>query len=416
MKTHTYDVIVIGGGPAGIGAAIAAAECGAKTAIVEKEGYLGGIATRAGMGLFINRKAHDTQDISGSVYQMLASRLLSDGSAYCNNSCLIVDPEKYKFFLDSVCEEKEIDIYYHAAAYGACTDGHTTVTGVKIHTVEGIIALHASLSVDATGDALFAAAAGCETEKIDIPQPMTMVLHIGNVDADKCRAAYPFAADENGNMILWSLKDPFTKAWENGFFTRIFTKSIPAAWSLPGRPSFFSVNGTRIRDCRSMNARDISLAEIEGRKQAYELTEFFRRYVKGFEHACVCGTGPHIGIREGQRIIGEYRLTRDDIMSMREWDDSIAACAYAIDVHNPTDGTTELHEIHTIGKGAYGIPYRCCVPRERKGLLVVGRAASADTAAAGSFRVMPVCMSIGEGAVSYALKGESTAVPQLLKD
>ncbi len=413
--SHTIeaDVIVAGGGPAGIGAACAAAALGRKTLLIERGAFMGGVATHAGLGLLINRKAHDRHDIAGRVYQDVIGRMQQRPRAWYRTgggSCDVVDTEQYKLVLDGMARELGIHVLYHAWVCAVLKEDATTVAGVRALTREGMIEVRAPLCVDATGDAAVAAAAGCSMQQIAAPQPMTAVVKLSNVDVATTLREYGGAVNEQGYLVLWGLHDEFRRARGDKFFAKIPVEGIAAAWSNPANASEVIVNGNRILRVNGVVAAQLSAAEMEGREQAEELAAFFRRYIPGFEQCCVAATGPVIGVRETRRIIGEYTLTEDDVLAMCDWEDAIAACAYAIDVHSATDSTTKLVELHTRGKGAYTIPFRACVPRGFKGLLAAGRCISADTGAAGSFRVMPSCMSLGEGAVSYALTGASTAL------
>jgi len=309
-----------------------------------------------------------------------------------------------------MARELGIDVVYHAWVCGVLREEQQTVCGVRAQTREGLIDLCAPWCVDATGDAAVAHAAGCSMHQIEAPQPMTTVVKLSNVNVARTLREYPGAENVHGNLVLWGLHDLFQRARSEKFFAKIPTEGISIAWSNPGNPSEVIINGNRILRVSGVVTTSLSAAEMEGREQAEELAEFFRRYMPGFEQCCVSATGPVIGVRETRRIIGECTLTEDDVLAMREWDDPVSACAYAIDVHSATDGTTKLVEIHTRGKGAYTIPFRACVPRGWRGLLVAGRCIYADTGAAGSFRVMPSCMSIGEGVVTFALTGASTAL------
>lgn len=413
MTTTEYDIIVVGGGPAGIGAAFAAAGLGKKTLLIERGAFLGGVATQCGLGVLINRKAHDRVDVSGRVYQEVIRRMQARPRAWYRTgggACDVVDTEQYKVVLDQMARELGTTVLFHATVYGVLKSDAAAVNGLRVLTREGLLDVHAPLCVDATGDAAVAAAAGCALQQIAMPQPMTTVVKLSNVNIEKTLREYPGAANENGGVVLWGLHDKFRVARAEKFFAKVPVEGIAVAWSNPCNPSEVIVNGNRILRVSGVVAGDLSRAEMEGREQAEELAAFFRRYMPGFEACCVSATGPVIGVREARRIVGEYTLTEEDVLAMRAWDDAISACAYAIDVHSATDSTTKFIEIHKRGKGAYTIPFRACVPRGMHGLLAAGRCISADTGAAGSFRVMPSCMSIGEGVVTHALTGASTAL------
>lgn len=406
MKTHTFDVIVCGGGPSGIGAAFAAADLGKNVAIIERGACLGGLATLSWMAILINRKSYDRYNLAGPVYRDIIGKLYTENMTYGSDAWDVVEIERYKVLLEEMAMEKGITLFYHAEVFKARTD-HDAVCEVTALTREGEVSFAADLFVDATGDAYLANAAGCEMEYVANPQPMTGIVRIGGVDVERAKREADGVADMgNGYLILSGMKPYFTKGRKAGTLT--FQKEgVSLGWSNPSCPSDIIINGTRVSGCHPLTAEGITRAEIEGRKQARELVETLRRFVPGFETSYLIGTGPEIGVREGRRVVGILRLTRDDILRMNEYDDAVAACAYAIDVHSPDGGSTELIELHQQGKGAYLIPYRACVPKGRKRLLVVGRGASADTPSAGSFRVQPTVMTMGEGAVRYHFTGDA---------
>jgi hypothetical protein len=404
--SNDYDVIVAGGGPSGIGAAFAAARSGRKVAILERNAFLGGVATNSSLPLLLNRKAHDTLDLSGEVYKSIISRIRSENNSYYGAiACDFVDLEQYKMVLDKMAAELRIDVFFHAWGFEAIKSNQRKISGIRVLTRQGAMEFHAPLIVDATGDASIAAVADCETELIQNPQPMTMMLRIGNVNVQKGIDAEVFSSADGKNAITWSIRKYFDAAKAESSFN-IPRSDISLCCTNPASTTEVLVNGTRILHKHNLNAREISEAEQEGRRQAFELLKLFKKYVPGFENSYLIGSGPEIGVREGRRLVGKYRLTRDDVTGMASFEDAIAACAYAIDVHNPDDGSTELIELHNVGRGFYQIPFRCCQPRDFGGLLVVGRAISADTAAAGSFRVMPTVMSIGEGAIDFYLQNK----------
>ena len=406
-----YDLIVVGGGPSGIGAAFAAARLNRKVALLERSGFCGGQATLASMALLINRKAHDRYDVSSPIYREVVGRLYERGAAYGSPPAVdTVDIETYKLVLDGMAIELGIDLYYHAWAFEAIKQTEDSIVGVKAVTRGGVRVFHAPLVIDASGSAEIAAVAGCEMELIERPQPMTMVVRFGNVDIERALQAKGHYQREGEPYIgFGGLREYYQEARAAGEWNNP-TEGVCLGWSNPLNPSEVLINGNRVYDKHNLYPRSISEAEVTGRKQADEMLKMFRKYIPGYENACLEATGPELGIREDRRIVGEYRLTREDVMEMRTFDDAIAASSYAIDVHDPDGGESDMVDIHKIGKGAYQIPFRCCVPKGVKGLLAVGRCVSADTAAAGSFRVQPVVMSIGQGAVEYALTGESGAL------
>ncbi len=402
-------MLVAGGGPSGYAAALVAARHGKKVILIERNGYLGGMATAAGVTLLINRKAHDTYDMAGTVYREVIDALSSTpGATYCTGAADVVDPEAYKRQLEKSLIEAGVIILYHSWIFDAVVD-ETSVLGVRALTRQGIIRIVAGLSIDATGNGDLSFAAGCDMETLDAPMSMTTMVRIGNVDWKAAAASGRFSVHNGKYIVSGSLSGLFDRAKDDGVVT-IPREGIAMSWANPAHPGEVFVNGTRIVGKRVLNSREVSEAEIIGRNQAQEILCFFRSYVPGFADCYLIGTGPEIGVRESRRIVPEYRLCREDVLEMRSFHDAVSACSYAIDVHSPTGSGTEMIEIHERGIGAYQIPFRSCVPRGWDGILTVGRCAGADTQAAGSFRVMPSVMTLAQGAVEYYFDREVTTL------
>jgi hypothetical protein len=170
-----------------------------------------------------------------------------------------------------------------------------------------------------------------------------------------------------------------------------------------------SVNMTRVTNIDPLDPDDLTRAEVESRKQVMELLEFFRKHVPGFEQARIAATGTQIGIRESRRIVGEYTLTREDVLQGRRFEDAVARSAYPIDIHNPTGSGTVTHRLPE-GE-SYEIPYRCLVPRNVERLLVAGRCISTTHEALASTRLTPTVMTLGQAAGTAAAFAGKTGVP-----
>jgi hypothetical protein len=167
-----------------------------------------------------------------------------------------------------------------------------------------------------------------------------------------------------------------------------------------------TVNMTRVTNIDPLDPDDLTRAEVEARMQVMQLLEFFRKRVPGFENARLSATGTQIGIRESRRIVGQYTLTRDDVLQARRFDDAVARSAYPIDIHNPSGSGTVTHRL---AEGdSYEIPYRCLVPQHIDGLLVAGRCISTTHEALASTRLTPTVMTLGQAAgTAAALAQES---------
>lgn len=181
-------------------------------------------------------------------------------------------------------------------------------------------------------------------------------------------------------------------------------------WSMPADPTRVTINGTRINGLGACDPLETTRAEVEGRRQAQELLEFFRKHVPGFGGAYLLQTGPQIGVRESRRIVGRGTLDEDQVRSRAMPASSVVLCAYPIDVHSPDGAGTRFEK--TGSDHVYGIPWECQLPAELENVIAAGRCISATHEAAGSFRVMPTCMGLGEAAgAAAAMAAREDAAP-----
>ncbi|WP_269526697.1 FAD-dependent oxidoreductase [Coraliomargarita parva] len=397
--TIQTECLVIGGGPAGYGAAWAASEMGVKTIIAERYGFLGGMGAAASLSSFINYHQNGNTDLSDGVYRRLIRRLHQSGAAYRAGDPHVdfLDVEELKVAMEASLAEVGTRILYH------CAFDHITRTdnGFRVRMLGkgGEILIQTRYLIDATGDADVCAKAGTPVSygkngDKDMAQPMSMIVQLSGFDPVMYSdSGYTIGA--NGHVCEtsgWSTQ--IAEAREAGEWS-IPKDSIAMWWSSPKDPSHVFINGTRIQGLLGCDPEQLSKAETEGRRQAHELAAFFRKYIPGFEHSHLLSTGPQIGVRETRRIVGNYTLSSDDVIHGRYPADSIVECSYPIDIHAPKGIETQI-DVHT---GIhYGIPYRCLTIRGEDRLIAAGRCISADHEAAGSFRVMPVCMSLGEAA------------------
>ncbi len=392
-----HDCIVLGGGSAGCAAAAAAAAAGCGTLLVERHGFLGGMGTAAGLSAFINYH-HGARNLALSFYRSVVSDLAREGATYQAESghVDIFEPEALKRILESRLERAGVEFAFHTTLSHVERDGD----GWVLHVLQrgGTAVLRARYLVDATGDADVATRAGAGTthgRKSDgKTQPLTMVVQLGGVDPEEfgrhvrplLHGRFLFASDCLGAEIA--------AARARGEW-RIPRQLISMFWSMPWDPMRVTINGTRILGRSGCDAGDLSAAEVEGRRQAWELAGFFRRHVPGFSASRLVQTGPQIGVRETRRIVGRATLTEADVLGSRQPEDTVVLCSYPIDIHQP-DGSGSDFDLRQ--DFCYGIPLRCLLPEAIPNLIVAGRCISATHEAAGSFRVMPTCMSLGEAA------------------
>ena len=390
------DVLVVGGGPAGASAGLAAARLGAKTLIVEQFNCLGGIATAGGHGHICLYSSWGSPErvVGGAIWEM-AQRVTQAGYGVCNNSSCDFEIEGLKLVLEQMAEESRCRLLYHAFFCDTLVeDGR--VTGAVVQSKDGRWAVRAQRIVDCSGDGDAAARAGCGFDYGDEDngacQPMTLMFMLGGVDYEKVRAF-------RGND--YKLEHVWKKAQADGCM-RPFQTCIMGWWWTPTRPDWVGVNFTHILNASALKAADLTHATLEGRKQAYETIAVYRKYVPGMENCYMLSTPNTVGTRESRRIHGDYRLTKADVMAQAEFPDSIGYGSFFIDIHNVT-GPGMDKKAHYPPQGfKYQIPYRILLARGVENLLVAGRCASTDHEALGSLRVMPQCGVMGQAAGAAA--------------
>lgn len=409
------DVLVVGGGPAGLGAALGAAKAGADVILTERYAFLGGNATAA---LVMPLMSFHTQK-SGYEKKGTATLLPTDhglgepvvaGVLTTLLECLVraggaippslqtgyvvpFDPEVFKLVALELLDEAGVHFLFHAFASDILN--HHGVKGVVFETKSGPVVIRAHAIIDCTGDGDMAAKAGAPYEigrKDDgLVQPMTLMFRITEFE----RAAFDAYINQHpdqwrGVHGLWDL---IHKAAADG--TLQLLREDMLFFATPHEREV-SVNSTRVTQVLGTDVWDLSYAEWESRRQMRQIATFLRRYVPGFEHAYVVQSGMNIGVRETRRILGDYQLTADDILQARKFPDVIARSTYPIDIHNPKGTGTTLKRLPS-GE-AYDIPLRCLLPQGVEGLLVAGRCISGTHEAHSSYRVMPVSMATGQAA------------------
>jgi hypothetical protein len=413
-----HDVLVVGGGNAGCAAALAAARNGARTLLVERYGFLGGTATAAMVGPWMT--FHDGRErIVGGIAQEIVERLTARGASpgHVHDASDYVatvtpfDPEAHKALLFEMMAEAGVDLLLHAYVLDAlCSD--QGVVGARFATVGGLREERATVTIDATADAFVAASAGVEMAQGDARgrvQPASLMFRLSHVDLART-AAYVRArpeqmrsslAAEERNAGSLSAVAGLYELWEraraNGEVD--VPRELVSFFATP-YPDEVTVNMTRVTGIDPLDADDLTRAEVAARAQVTQLVAFFRKHVPGFEGCRLAATATQIGIRESRRIVGEYVLTREDVLEARTFDDAVARSAYPIDIHNPSGSGTTTHRLPA--GASYEIPYRCLVPRAVDGLLVAGRCISTTHEALASTRLTPTVMTLGQAAGTAA--------------
>ena len=398
-----YDVIVVGGGPAGVGAALAAARNGASTLLIEQHGFLGGMWT-AGMVIPI----WDWENKGGIMQEIVDGLVAGKQTAY-SGPLLGFDIEAMKYLLDRMMIDSGVHLLFHTYFAAPIMQGNS-VCGVIVENKSGRQAYRSKCVIDCTGDADVAARAGapfCVGRQSDgATQPMSLMFKVGEMDYVQ---PMDYSAGPLKTTDLFFHMEHAAKI--AGLDDYDFNFDRPYILSLP-TPHQGIAEMTHIRNKSSINAKDLSDAELEGRALVQEAMHFFTSYMPQFRHAILEQTAPHIGVRESRRIKGLYELTLDDILEGRNHHDGICTCAFNIDIHQPDGKSQEGHEYRS---KPYQIPYRCLVPKTIDKLLVAGRCISGSYEAHASYRVTGDCVAMGQAAgTAAAMAVKSQVLPRLL--
>jgi hypothetical protein len=403
------DVLIIGGGPSGIMAALAAAEDGLNVMLIESRSFVGGNMT---IGLpilgFLGQKGN--QIIKG-LPQKLIDRLKAVQASSEHRPCplhmslTLVEPEAVKTVALQMLVEAKVDVLFYAFCAGVVMEGDE-LKGVIIESKAGREAILAKTVIDCSGDADVAFRAGvpCEygNEQGGV-QPPTLMFCLGGVDTEKLRTSVAeeprtYLTDfipaeyfgQNNQFVLVGMRNLVKKAQEDGL-----TLTTERTILITGlRKGEVWVNMTRVNGVNGTDPGSLTYGEIEGRRQIHDIQQYLVEYVPGFENAYFLKTAPFLGIRETRRIQGLYTMTREDIMSCRHFEDSIAVASYPLDIHHPQGGGCTLEWCGD----CYDIPYRALIPQKIRNLIVAGRCISTTHEAMSAIRVMAPCMAMGEAA------------------
>ena len=395
-----YDLAVIGGGLAGVAAAISAARAGANVIIIEKSNCFGGAATNALVNPFMPYSTKINGEwiqLCRGIFKEICENLYGThamlGDILYGDSFL---EEELKYILNNMLKNAGVDILFHANLFEAERLGDS-VRSVKVAVRAEVVKIEADYFIDATGDAQLAYILGCPTrlgrETDNLCQPMTLCFRLGNVNTQ----SFYESLDELQKAYKASLEaGELSNPREN-----ILVFKTPV-------PNVLHFNTTRVVRKNPTSPTELTEAELIARAQVHETYDFMKKHAKGLEDSFLMMTASEIGIRESRMIIGDYRLTEADCKNLTKFDDAIAACNYDMDIHNP-EGSGTSH--YYFPEGAYyTIPYRSLLPKNAENLLVAGRCISSDHGAQASYRIMPTVATIGEAAgVAAALATRTDA-------
>ena len=424
------NVVVAGAGPAGIVAAIAAARNGARTTLIEQQGFVGGMA---GTGLSL-LAFHDNafRRVVGGIPWEMVRRMIDKGGCvvYRNDGKLEGDfskeffhstgirysPELFKQVATEMLLEAGVDLLCRTLVTDVGKTG-SRVESVAIENKSGHGELKADAIVDCTGDGDLAARAGAEFELgrrgDGVFQPMTMLFSLANIDMDRAMASGAMKRTPWSVMEPASLVDKFKSyildmtPWADKL-AAITPKEVPPITRFRFHDHNDGVyqtgNFIHISHLDGSNGEQLARGETVGRLVVWKLVEILRDNVPGFEDVKLVQTATHLGVRETRRIRGDYYLTGEDVLEARQFPDSIAQCGYFMDVHDTAssdfakaDGGGQIAD-----EASFGIPYRALLPQAVDGLILAGRCVSGSREAQSAFRVMGTCMAMGQAAGTAA--------------
>lgn len=390
-----FDVIVCGGGPAGLIAAAAASRNGARTLLIERYGFLGGMSTSALVTPISEFRHNGRQHIGGIPLELMRSLAELGGADIERDSGnWPIGDELMKLAAQRLLLGSGVTLLYHSWL-SDCIVEEGRLTHVIVQNKTGRVAYAGRVFIDCTGDADLVRAAGLPTVKDEVLQPATMWFQLGGVDT---AALGHLFGDAVGGILPVSgpIRSRLAELHEQG--------EIPV-FGGPWINSFFHEGMVSINVLReATDASDpewFTRTECSMREQLQRMIEVLRREFPEFRDAWLAKSGIQTGVRETHHIVGEYTLVKDDILNPKPFADTIAKGAHVIDIHE-VDSIDQTESEFVVPRQAYNVPLRCLIPRGSINLLTAGRCLSADGPGFGSVRVMATCMAMGQGAGTAA--------------
>lgn len=383
-----YDLIVAGGGVAGVAAAVSAAREGLRVLLAEQTGVTGGAMTNALVYPFMRY----TLRKSGRVLAAgLFAEMQERWKAYRDTSW-----ETYKLVFDDLLSEAGAEVLFHAQLFDVTTKDRQ-VTEISVATCAGKRSLRARMFIDATGDGELFYLAGCDCQlgrqEDGFCQPMTTCFRLGNVDIARFQAERPV------------LEERYRARQAEGKITNP-RENILVFFGLGEGIVHF--NTTRVIRHDPTDPAALSRAEMIARRQVWEMVKFLREESEAFSHCTLLSLANRIGVRESRKLKGVHILTAEELERGVYFPDTVALGNYGVDIHNPTGTGTTVHYLSD--EAYYSIPYRSLLPKEYDNLLVAGRCLSATHEAQSAVRIMPTCVCMGQAAgIAAAVAAETGA-------
>ena len=418
------DVLICGGGPAGMAASIAAARQGAKTMLIESQGCLGGVATSGLIGVLMGSWSRDGEyPVVGGIFDVIINRLVEEGGAIparddvpnstryagyapWHGRTVPIEFETAKRVFEGIVLEAGVRLRYFTNALDVEVLGNE-IKGVFVHSKSGVEFIKVGTVVDATGDADIAARAGCpmllgledEGHKSWM-SPASLSYVVEDVDYQAFEA-HCQSGDYRFRELIGKLRQK--NEWPYGNIFIGFEMPTPTRFFIKVEPKPEGFNG--------LDADELTMGMVEGRKKVQEQLEILKKYFPGFGNARLVQTAPVMGVRATRRIVGHYKIKVDDIRHGVSYPDTIALSGYHWDMATPGDQEQRMLHKVSYGKPYAEIPYRCMLPQNIDNLIVPGRSISAEWDAMGILRIMPACFAMGQAAGTAAAMAARTGMP-----
>ena len=381
-----YDVIVVGGGPSGSAAAIAAGRAGSRVLLIEQENCLGGMWTS---GLL--SPLFDADNKTGIMKELVEE--LTAKNAWGGFWQISYIQEYMKHFLEEKALQAGVTLLYESKYAGVCAE-NGTVRGVYVRNVEGETYYEGKIVIDATGDGHLAADAGAEWAMGDENgncQSMTLMFLVGGIP-EKYKDGF----------VMYQVLE---KAYRKQGLGKHSPFKMPYLIPIPNS-NYATVQLTHMDGSVALDAKKRTLAVIEGRRQMIDVFEALKGFDPDFKDLSLIASAAQLGVRESRRIIGDYYITEEDLLKGSKFPDGVCTATFNVDIHVPN--STEQHNQNVM---PYEIPYRAMLPKGLSNVLVAGRCISGSHVAMASYRVTGNCCAMGEAAgkaASYAAKNGVT--------
>lgn len=417
----TYDFVVIGGGAAGCSTAYNLGINGKKVLLIEKNIYLGGLMTGGLVTPFMKTSKNqiNTNFLTSFKNELKA---LNGIITYEDGNDGWVNPELSKIVLDRLMKKANVEVHYDTIVESVCID-NSTIQNITTSSKMLSECIKSKYYIDATGNCDFSKICNCKfLNKKDEIQPVNLRFIMSNVDVEKFgNWLKDFDKDRNVTTVCkidgvthlstaytwdtgrnWALTQLFDKAVEDGVIENE-DRNYFQLFTVPNMPNSIAFNAPRIYSKNVIDPMDknqFSKAVMQGREIILRLSDFCKRYLVGFENSYISSIADMLGIRVSRRIKGKYVYTIEDLKSGKKFDNPVVISNYPVDVHSLKNNTSVLEHVEV----EYQLPVEALMSDDISNLGVVGRCLSADFLSQGALRIIPSCMSMGEGLAKYLLE------------